>query len=73
MKTLADAISSVESAVTSLGNADGAQAAAQSKFDGAKVAKDNADAADGDAIAAVNQSLDELIAVAKAQRSIEHP
>jgi len=58
MFSLSDAIANVEKAGTQLSNADTAQQQAQTKYDAAKAAKDDADKADSDAVAAFNSSLE---------------
>jgi len=65
---LADAITAVEAASTTLTAADGAKTSAQSKFDAAKATLDTATQADADAVAAFNKSLDDLIAAASAAK-----
>jgi hypothetical protein len=66
--TLLDAISAVEAASTDLSNADTAKAAAQSKFDAAKAAKETADQSDTVAEQSFNASLDALITAATAAK-----
>jgi hypothetical protein len=65
---LLDAISAVEAASTDLSNADTAKAAAQSKFDAAKAAKETADQSDTVAEQSFNASLDALITAATAAK-----
>lgn len=68
MKTLTDAITAAEAAEQNLTGADGAQLAAQAKFDAATLAKAAADAADRDAVTAFNGALDDLSAAALAAK-----
>jgi hypothetical protein len=65
---LAGAIRGVEGAQTALQSADTQQAAAQAKYEDALTTKVSADKAEGDAVAAFNASLDELIAAATAAK-----
>ncbi len=68
MKTVADAIAAAEAATQALSVADGQQQAAQTKYDAAAQAKATADAADVDAVAAFNGSMDDLSAAALAAK-----
>lgn len=68
MLDLQTAINNVEQANTSLSNANTNQSAAQSKFDSALAAKQQADTDDANAVANFNSSLDDLIAAATAAK-----
>ena len=66
--SLAQAISDVESAQTTLTNAESSQQAAQAKYDAAVAGKQSADQTEGDAATAFTAVLDELIAAATAAK-----
>jgi hypothetical protein len=66
--SLAQAISDVEGAQTTLTNAVSSQQAAQAKYDAAVAGKQTADQTEGDAATAFNGMLDELIAAATAAK-----
>ncbi len=70
MNPLNQAISDVETAQTNLANADAAQGQAQAKYDAALAAKNAADQADAEVIAAFNASLDALIAPATSAKVV---
>lgn len=65
---LSQAISDFELAQTALNNADGAQGAAQTKFDAVKASLEQTAQTDKEAVANYNDSADALIAALQASK-----
>lgn len=66
--TLTEAITAVEVEITDLASADGAQSAANAKFEQALTSKQAADAADQEAVTDFNAALQSLIDAATAAK-----